>query len=82
MGNCKLQQDKLPLAKKPLKIIRIKQVTALTGFSKSYVYDLAKKGLFPKNLKLVKGGTASGWIESEIQEWIESRIKARDEGEI
>ncbi|MDG1731853.1 MAG: AlpA family phage regulatory protein [Thalassotalea sp.] len=59
---------------KPLKIIRIKQVKALTVFSKSYIYELAKKGLFPKNLTLVKGGTAVGWLESDITQWIEDCI--------
>lgn len=79
MGNCKLQQDKLPLAKKPLKIIRIKQVKALTGFSKSYIYELAKKDMFPKSLKLVKGGTAVGWLESDIHQWIEDCISNQEE---
>jgi prophage regulatory protein len=79
MGNCKLQRDKLPLAKKPLKIIRIKQVTALTGFSKSYIYELAKKGLFPKSLKLIKGGAAVGWLESDINQWIEDCVANQEE---
>ena len=63
----------------PLKIIRIKQVKALTGFSKSYIYELAKKGLFTKNLKLVNGGTAVGWLESDIHQWIEDCIANQEE---
>ncbi len=64
---------------KPLKIIRIKQVKALTGFSKSYIYELAKKDLFPKSLKLVKGGTAVGWLESDIFQWISDCIANQEE---
>lgn len=64
---------------KPLKIIRIKQVKALTGFSKSYIYELTKKGLFPKNLKLVKGGTAVGWLESDVNQWISDCIANQEE---
>jgi prophage regulatory protein len=64
---------------KSLKIIRITQVKALTGFSKSYIYTLAKKGMFPKSLKLIKGGTAVGWLESDINQWIEDCIANQEE---
>ena len=57
------------------KLIRIRSVTNLTGLSKSYIYDLCKKGLFPKSIQLVPGGTSVAWVESEIKEWIDSRIQ-------
>ena len=60
------------------KLIRIKSVVNLTGLSKSYIYDLCKKGLFPRSIQLVPGGTSVAWVESEIKEWIESRIQSRD----
>jgi prophage regulatory protein len=46
--------------------------------SKSYIYDLSNKGIFPKSIQLVPGGTSVAWIESEIQNWIDSRIQSRD----
>ena len=61
------------------KLIRIKSVVDLTGLSKSYIYELCKKGLFPRSIQLVPGGTSVAWVESEIQGWIESRIQERDE---
>lgn len=61
------------------KLIRIKSVIKLTALSKSYIYELSKKGLFPKSLQLVPGGTSVAWVEHEIKEWIESRIQERDE---
>jgi len=61
------------------KLIRIKSVVNLTGLSKSYIYELCKKELFPQNIQLVPGGTSVAWIQSEILNWIESRIKERDE---
>jgi len=61
------------------KLIRVKSVIDLTGLSKSYIYDLSNRGLFPKTIQLVPGGTSVAWLESEIQEWIESRILQRDE---
>jgi len=61
------------------KLIRIRSVTNLTGLSKSYIYDLCKKGLFPKSIQLVPGGTSVAWVESEIKEWIDSRIQERNQ---
>ena len=63
------------------RLIRIKSVTKLTGLSKSYVYQLVTQGFFPKSIQLVPGGTSVAWVEAEIQDWISSRIQARD-GEV
>jgi|LWDU01.1.fsa_nt_gi prophage regulatory protein len=63
----------------PNKLIRIRGVISLTDLSKSYIYKLSSDGLFPKSVQLVAGGSAVAWVESEIQEWIQSRISARDE---
>jgi prophage regulatory protein len=60
------------------KLIRIRSVLELTGLSKSYIYDLANKGLFPKSIQLVPGGSSVAWVATEIQDWIKSRIDARD----
>jgi prophage regulatory protein len=64
------------------KLIRIKAVIGLTGISKSYIYDLSNRGLFPKSVQLVPGGSSVAWLESEIQKWIVSRVQERDEGGI
>ena len=60
------------------KLIRIRSVTNLTGLSKSYIYELCKKGLFPKSIQLVPGGTSVAWVRSEVLAWIDSRIQSRD----
>jgi prophage regulatory protein len=62
------------------KLIRIRSVVNLTGLSKSYVYQLVSSGHFPKSIKLVTGGTSVAWLESEIQEWINSRVQERNLG--
>ena len=63
--------------KAPSKLVRIKTVVKLTGLSKSYIYHLSNKGLFPKSLQLVPGGTSVAWVESEITAWVERRIQSR-----
>jgi len=58
------------------RLIRLKEVMQKTGLSRPYVYALAKKGEFPKSLKLTERSVA--WIESEINQWIEQRIAGRE----
>ena len=62
----------------PNKLVRIKTVVELTGLSKYYIYDLSNKGIFPKSVQLVPGGTSVAWVKSEILDWIEQRIQSRD----
>ena len=61
------------------KLIRLKSVLMLTGLSRSYIYDLCKRDLFPKSIQLVPGGSSVAWVEQEVLDWIESRIQSRDD---
>ena len=54
-------------------IIRLKDVIALTGLSRSTIYLRMVQGKFPKKINL--GSRAVGWIRSEVNEWIEERIR-------
>ena len=64
------------------RLIRINDVATLTGLSKSYIYGLCKKNLFPKSLHLVPGGSSVAWVKSEVLAWIDSRIDARENEEV
>ena len=57
----------------PKRILRKPTVRQRTGLGNSQIYALAAKGEFPKPIKL--GKRASGWIEDEIDEWIEEKIR-------
>ena len=59
------------------RLIKLNEVIALTGVSRSHIYALAQQGLFPKPVKLTE--RSSAWVEAEVQEWIESRISQRNE---
>lgn len=59
-------------------ILRRKQVEVRTGLSRSSIYDLMRDGHFPRSVPL--GCHAVGWVEHEINGWIEARIAARDQG--
>lgn len=61
-------------------LLRIRQVMAKTALSRSCIYALAQKGDFPKPVKL--GERSSAWIEGEVLEWIEERIRSRNDREV
>lgn len=56
------------------KINRLKTVQANTGLSRSTIYLMMRAGTFPKNITL--GARAVGWLDADIQDWIDSRITA------
>ena len=59
------------------KIIKLRTVVELTGLSRSTIYDYMSRGMFPKQLRL--GENSVAWLESEVVEWLDEKIKQRDE---
>lgn len=57
-------------------ILRRKKVTERTGLGKSTIYKWMKEGRFPKPVPLNDAGTAVGWREDEIDQWLEGRFAA------
>jgi len=57
----------------PNRILRLPNVKQLTGISRSLIYLKISQGKFPPPIAL--GERSVGWLESEINEWIENRIK-------
>jgi prophage regulatory protein len=56
------------------RILRLKQIKERTGLSRSTIYALIKAGQFKAPISL--GARAVGWLESDVSEFIESRVKA------
>ena len=57
-----------------VRFLRLPEVLARTGLSRSTIYVRLEQGRFPRPVSL--GGRAVGWIESEVDEWIRERIAA------
>ena len=55
-------------------VLRLPEVKARTGLSRSTIYFRIAQGSFPKPISL--GGRAVGWLEAEIQEWLQSGIES------
>jgi prophage regulatory protein len=57
------------------KILRLNSVVSITGIPKSSLYALMKAGGFPKPIPL--SSRSVGWLEDEVEQWIEARIAQR-----
>ena len=55
-------------------ILRLPLVMARTGLSRSTIYLRISEGRFPKPVSL--GGRAVGWIEAEVNDWLNQQIAA------
>jgi prophage regulatory protein len=58
-------------------ILRLPEVKKRTGLPTSTLYYLMSKGEFPPNHKI--GYRAVGWLQSDIDAWIKSKITVSGE---
>lgn len=54
-------------------ILRLALVKKRTGLSRSSIYSGVKQGTFPAQISL--GPRAVGWLESSVDQWIQSRVE-------
>jgi len=57
------------------RVIRKPETRQITGMSDSTIRRLELEGRFPKRLRL--GGSACGWLLSEVNAWLQERAAAR-----
>ena len=55
-------------------MLRLPAVKARTGLSRSTIYLRISESDFPKPVSL--GGRAGGWIETEVNDWLNQQIEA------
>jgi len=58
----------------PDRLLRWDQVQPIVSICRSHAHQLVARNLFPRPRKLVPGGRASAWVESEINAWVQQRI--------
>ena len=58
----------------PGRFLRLPEVMARTGLSRSTIYVRLEQGRFPRPVSL--GSRAVGWVEAEVDEWMRERIAA------
>lgn len=57
------------------RLLRLPEVLAAVGFSESKLYRMITANDFPKPIRI---GASSHWVESEINDWVESQMAIRD----
>jgi len=57
-------------------LIRLPEVEKRTGLRRAHLYQLARKGAFPRPIKI--GARASAWKASAVSAWIAARITASE----
>ena len=57
-------------------VLKLSVVSTITGLPASTLYRKVAAGEFPAPIKL--GESASGWLLSEVEAWIEARREERD----
>ena len=82
-----MEKTNIPSSKPKIRLIRLNEVLSRTGYGRTSIYRKMAEGTFPKSLKL--GGPpkdpstfdsrAIGWIENEVDQWIEDRIEERQD---
>lgn len=60
-------------SRQEIRFMRLPEVLALCGKSRSSIYAAIKKGEFPAPVKL--STRSSAWIRSGIAAWAEARVK-------
>jgi prophage regulatory protein len=60
------------------RIIRMRDLPSKVGLRPSTIYQLVAEGRFPPPFKLILGGRASGWLESQVDAWLAERSSDRD----
>jgi prophage regulatory protein len=63
-----------------MRILRISETEARTGYCDRHLRDLEAQGLFPKRFPLNPNGKgrAVGHLESEVDAWIKARAASRE----
>jgi len=58
------------------KLVRLPQVIERTSLKRSTIYEMMGNGSFPKPVKL--NLRSNGWIEAEIDAWLDRRVAQRE----
>ncbi|MBB1410569.1 AlpA family transcriptional regulator [Pseudoalteromonas sp. SG44-17] len=58
-----------------MRLIKLKEVIQKTSLGHSSIYKFIAEGSFPKQVSL--GAKSVAWLESEVDEWIEEKVRGR-----
>jgi len=66
------------MSQQPESFLRWRAVSVKTGLSRPTIWRAVREGRFPKPVQLTSP-SAVGWLASEVEAWVQSRVRQRDE---
>jgi len=64
------------MADRPIRFLLKKALSQRVPYSPVHIWRLEKAGEFPLRVHL--GANRVAWVEEEVDDWIESKLKERD----
>ena len=64
----------------PVRLLKRQQVKEITTLSRARIYDMIKRGVFPKPIKI--GERAVAWREADIIAWLDACMAAAADEEV
>jgi prophage regulatory protein len=65
-----------------MRFIRKPEVKRLTGLSDTAIQIGEKAGTFPQSIPITENGGSVAWVEEEIEQWMENRVKLARAGKL
>lgn len=62
---------------KQSRVLRMRQLTERLPYAPSTIYGLVAAGKFPAPFKLIPGGRAAGWLEADVDAWLQAQAGKR-----
>jgi prophage regulatory protein len=69
-----------PSPHRPRRVLRMPATEEKVGLRESQIREKVAAGEFPKPIKLSASGRAVGFLEHELEEYLDARIADRDQG--
>lgn len=63
------------------KLLNKAEILDLTGLSYPYIWELMRRGEFPRSIRLSDSTAAVRWYTDEVLAWVESRPRSRLKGD-
>lgn len=71
-----LDLQRIAQAEPHVRFIRLSEVRARTGLSRSAIYAAAQARTFPAPIPILPNGRSTAWVEAEVDAWLRDRIAA------
>lgn len=63
---------------KPRRFLPLAKVIDRVGLGKTAIYERVARGEFPRPVP-ISGSTTVRWVESEVDDWMDAQVQARDQ---